>query len=87
MYEVEELISVKIEYIKGYLKLYAKAIIADAALVYAQTMYEPEEYGPALCEAKLTIPDYDDDLMLSEDEILRLIEKTGCGWTPIERDT
>lgn len=87
MNEVEELISVKIEYNKGYLKLHATAIIADAALVYAQTIYEPEEYGPAFCETRLTIPDYDDDLVLSEDEILRLIEETGSGWVPIERDT
>lgn len=87
MDEVEELICVKIEYCEGDLKIQARAIIADAALVYAQSMYEPEEYGPGLCETSLVIYDYEEDLVLTEENILTLIKEHECIWTLVERDS
>lgn len=52
---------------------YVTAVVENAVQVHAQTMLDPAEYGPALCETSFTIeddelaevvaPDNDEDLI------------------------
>ena len=36
-------------------RVYVEATVEDMVLVHAQTMLDPAEYGPALCEASLQL--------------------------------
>ncbi len=66
-------------------EIYVKAVIEDMVQVYAQTYYEPAEYGPALCEASFTI-DEDEVLPDNEDEIIEYLENLDLDWKIIKDD-
>ena len=36
-------------------RVYVEATVEDMVLVHAQTMLDPAEYGPALCEASFAV--------------------------------
>ena len=50
-------------------EVFVRAVVEDAVLAYPQTMQDPAEYAPAMCEATFymneeeTLPEDEDDLM------------------------
>lgn len=62
--------------------VYVTAVVDDMVQVYAQTYYEPAEYGPALCEASFTL----DDEVLPEDEkeLIELLENYDLEWSLVD---
>ena len=62
--------------------VYVTAVVDDMVQVYAQTYYEPAEYGPALCESSFTL----DDEVLPEDEkeLIELLENYDLEWSLVD---
>ena len=62
--------------------VYVTAVVEDMVQVYAQTYYDPAEYGAALCEASFTL----DDEVLPEDEkeIIELLEHYDLEWSVVD---
>lgn len=70
---IAELVDYNIEYASnGDVIINATAIVEDAVLMHYSTIDSPEEYGPALCETRLNLFDYEGDL--SESHVLELLE-------------
>ncbi len=63
--------------------IYVAAVIEDAVQVYAQTMYDPAEYGPALCEASFTLEE-DEILPDNEDELIQFLEDLDLNWDLVD---
>ena len=63
--------------------IYVAAVIEDAVQVYAQTMYDPTEYGPALCEASFTLEE-DEILPDNEDELIQFLEDLDLNWDLVD---
>lgn len=63
--------------------VYVSAVVDETVLTYAQTLYDPPEYGPALCEASFTL---EDDEVLPEDEndLLQFIERLDLEWNLVD---
>jgi hypothetical protein len=62
---------------------YVTAVVEDVVQVYAQTMYDPAEYGPALCEASFTIED--DELAEvvvpdNDNDLIEFLEELDVEW-------
>ena len=55
------------------------AIIEDAVLTMGQTLYDPPEYGPALCNASFTLDD-GEELPIDDDEMIKFIEGLDLEW-------
>jgi hypothetical protein len=63
--------------------LVVDAVVDDAVLVYAQTEFDPPEWGPALCRGTLYFSD--EDLIPATDAELRaLLAQRVDDWTPLE---
>lgn len=62
------------------------AIIEDAALVYEQTLYDPPEYGPALCEAsfELSKEEYISVLPDNDSDLIKYLEDLDLDWIIID---
>jgi hypothetical protein len=63
--------------------IHLEAYVDDAVIVYSQTYFDPPEYGPALCEGKIYVPDYENQ-PLTEDVVKQLIESSCIDWRPID---
>jgi len=62
--------------------VYVSAVVEDAVQVYAQTYYEPAEYGPALCEASFSV---DDDILPDNDyELIEYLENLDLTWEMVD---
>lgn len=62
---------------------YVTAVVEDVVQVYSQTMYDPAEYGPALCEASFTIED--DELAEvvvpdNDNDLIEFLEELDVEW-------
>jgi hypothetical protein len=66
-------------------EIYVQAVVEDMVQIYAQTYYEPAEYGPALCEASFSLSD-DEVLPVNEDEIIDYLESLELEWKIIKDD-
>lgn len=85
MIDISDIKSVRVDLCEDdRLVIRVRAIIEDAALLYAKTLYVPEEYSPCLCEATLEYDDYDDWLHLRKQGILELLEYRNPEWTIVE---
>lgn len=62
--------------------VFVRAIVEDMVLIRHQTMEEPAEYGPALCEATFEI--IADDIPEDEDDLMDYLEKIDLDWKVIE---
>ena len=60
-------------------QIYVTAVIEDVVETYAQTLYDPAEYGPGLCEAAFTLEE-DQSLPDDETELLQFIEELDLTW-------
>jgi hypothetical protein len=61
------------------------AMIEDAVLVYSQTLLDPAEYGPAMCEATFEL-DEDEVLPEDEEELKEYLEDMSLYWELIRYD-
>jgi hypothetical protein len=59
------------------------AVIEDSILMYSQTLYDPAEYGPAICEASFEL-DEDEILPDDEDELIQFLESLDLDWILID---
>lgn len=55
------------------------AVIEDSILLYSQTLYDPAEYGPALCEASFELSE-DEILPDDEQELVQYLESLDLDW-------
>jgi len=63
--------------------VYVSAIVEDAVETYGQTLYDPPEYGPALCEACFTLEE-DDVLPDNENELIQYLEELDLTWDLVD---
>lgn len=61
------------------------AIIEDSILVYEQTLYDPPEFGPGLCEASFEL-DEEEMLPDNEHDLIEYFEKLDLDWILIDSD-
>ena len=59
------------------------AIIEDMILVYNQTLYDPPEYGPALCEASFEL-DVDEIVPDNEYDLIQYLERLDLDWIVLD---
>jgi hypothetical protein len=59
------------------------AVIEDSILMYSQTLYDPAEYGPAICEASFEL-DEDEILPDDEDKLIQFLENLNLDWILID---
>jgi hypothetical protein len=59
------------------------AVIEDSILMYSQTLYDPDEYGPAICEASFEL-DEDEILPDDEDKLIQFLENLNLDWILID---
>jgi hypothetical protein len=64
-------------------KVYVAAVVEDAVQVYAQTFYDPAEYGPALCEASFELEE-DETLPDDEMELIAFLEQLDLEWIVVD---
>ena len=59
------------------------AVIEDSILMYSQTLYDPAEYGPAICEASFELSE-DEILPDDEDKLIQFLENLNLDWILID---
>ena len=59
------------------------AVIEDSILLYPQTLYDPAEYRPAICETSFEL-DEDEILPDDEDELIQFLENLNLDWILID---
>jgi hypothetical protein len=62
---------------------YVCAVVEDAIQTYAQTHYDPAEYGSALCEASFILSD-DEILPENEKELIEFLEGLDLDWKLVD---
>ena len=64
-------------------RVYVEATVEDMVLVHAQTMLDPAEYGPALCEASFAV---DPEVPFPHDgaAFLRYVDDLDLNWKVID---
>lgn len=63
--------------------LYVKAVVEDMVKVFSGNKYEPEEYGPALCETSVELED--NELIPSDDDgLIDYLEHLNVDWEVID---
>ncbi len=60
-------------------RIYVAAVVEDAVQTHVQTLYDPPEYGPALCEACFTLEE-DEILPDNEHELIQFLENLDLDW-------
>lgn len=67
--------------------IYVSAMIEDAVMTHTQTMEDPAEYGPALCEASFTIDDEElREVVLpdNDDELIQFLNDLDLNWELVD---
>ncbi len=59
------------------------AVIEDAVQTHSQTLYDPPEYGPALCEAFFT-PDDEETIPDNDCELINYLEELDLNWELVD---
>jgi len=85
MSTIVDLIDYKLEQDEWDLVITAKGVIEDVVLNSSQTLYDPPEYGNAICDVILTMFDYFDEehMMPDKETVVALLEDYG-DWNPCE---
>ena len=63
--------------------VYVSAIVEDTVQTHSQTLYDPPEYGPALCEACFTLEE-DECLPDTKHELLQFLENLDLEWELVD---
>lgn len=64
--------------------VFVRAIVEDMVLIRHPTMEDPEEYGPALCEATFEI--IADDIPEDENDLIDYLEGLDLDWKIVDTD-
>lgn len=65
-------------------KVFVRAVVEDMMLIYPQSLYDPPEYGAALCESSFTF-DQEEILPLdNERELIELLEDLDLDWEIVD---
>lgn len=62
-----------------------KAVVEDMVLIYPATNSDPEEYGPALCEASFNLEE-NELLPKDDDQLIDYLESLNLDWNIIPKD-
>jgi hypothetical protein len=57
-------------------RLFLTAVVDDAALTRSQTLYDPPEHGPGLCEGVLYLDDSNDPILETIEEVQSYLDST-----------
>ncbi|NBP66901.1 MAG: hypothetical protein EBU66_19930, partial [Bacteroidetes bacterium] len=60
-------------------EVFVRAIVENMVYLYSQTLYDPPEFGPALCEASFPL-DEEQVLPDNEHELLQFLEDLDLNW-------
>ncbi len=63
--------------------VYVTALVDNVVLTYSQTLYDPPEYGSALCEASFSL-DEDEVLPDDENELINFVDKLDLEWNMVD---
>jgi hypothetical protein len=63
-------------------RIYVTANVEDVVVIFNQTLYDPAEYGPALCEASFYLGD--DTLPEDEQELIQYLEDLDLDWQLVD---
>ena len=64
-------------------KVFVRAIVEDMIQVYPATLYDPPEYGPAVCEASFEL-DEDELLPNGEDSLIDYLNDLDLNWQIVD---
>lgn len=64
-------------------KVFVRAIVEDMVQVYPATLYDPPEYGPAVCEASFEL-DEDELLPNGEDSLIDYLNDLDLNWQIVD---
>lgn len=59
--------------------VYVTAVVDDMVQTLSQTLYDPPEYGPALCEASFEL-DEDECIPDNDYELIQMLENLDLTW-------
>jgi hypothetical protein len=79
------MISVIYDVIKSDDSVTIKAIVEDSILVHPSSRIEPDEYGPALCEASFELEE-NEILPTDEDQLIDYLESLNLDWEVIPEE-
>lgn len=63
--------------------VYVTAVVEDVVELYGQTLYDPPEYSPALCEASFEL-DEDEILPDNEHELMQYLDNLDLMWNLVD---
>jgi hypothetical protein len=63
--------------------VYVTAVVENVVPTYSQTLYDPPEYGAAVCEASFEL-DEDEVLPDNEHELIQLLENLDLEWAVVD---
>lgn len=64
-------------------RIYVSAVVEDMVETYSQTLYDPAEYGPALCETSFSVSD--DEILPDNDlELIQYLEDLDLSWELVD---
>lgn len=61
------------------------AVVEDAVQISGQSLYDPPEYGPAICEASFYVSE-DEKLPTNDEELIEYLENLELDWEPCVKD-
>ena len=64
-------------------KVFVRAIVEDMVQTYPSTLYDPPEYGPAVCEATFEL-DEDELLPINEDALVDYLNQLDLDWQIVD---
>ena len=64
-------------------EVFVRAVVEDMVLAYPQTMEDPAEYRPAMCEATFYINE-EDTLPEDEDDLVFYLENLDLEWKVVD---
>jgi hypothetical protein len=64
-------------------EIYVRGIVEDVIEIYPATLYDPPEYGPALCEASFEL-DEDEVIPKDEDALLDYLNELYLDWKIVD---
>lgn len=64
-------------------EVFVRAIVEDMVQVFPATLYDPPEYGPAVCEATFEL-DEDELLPINEDALVDYLNQLDLDWQIVD---
>lgn len=65
-------------------EVFVRAVVEDMAIVRHQTLYDPPEYGAALCESSFVFDEEEILPLDNERELIELLEDLDLNWQIVD---